>query len=143
AEAGYFDRVVVRDLADEGDEENPPHTWEVGLVVNVTELSEPGAPESVPTPPSVGDPPDAGGNANLFRDRRWASNGSNGRDGGGLRVCIIKCFTIGRDPTAGHAGHDGPTFSTTVSNRAITSVTADTAGVWVSSTGGNGGKGGD
>lgn len=85
------------------------------------------------------------GNANVYADNQRGGNGANGRDGGGIRICIIGCFTIGINATAGGAGGTGPTIDATLGagNGDIETVSDKLPGVVVSSVGGAGGTGGD
>ena len=85
-----------------------------------------------------------------FQDIRVGGNGGDGRDGGGINVCIpftSICAFIGVPPTAGGAGATGPSFTSTVdatySGGLISSSAADLAGIKIASIGGNGGTGGD
>ncbi|MFM5954268.1 MAG: hypothetical protein ACKOPE_08195 [Novosphingobium sp.] len=84
-----------------------------------------------------------------YQDIRVGNNGGNGRDGGGIQICVpfLGCATIGVDPTAGGAGAPGPNFTSTVpanySGALIASSADNLPGIKIASIGGNGGAGGD
>jgi hypothetical protein len=125
------------------DNGSPPATHTIDLV-NVVNDTPPAETE--------GDPGNAGGsvdvpvpegNANVFVDKRIGARGADGRDGWGLRICIIWCFTVGQNAYPGVAGGTGDPIDQTVDGLDIATISPNLAGVWVSSLGGNGGTGGD
>ena len=129
------DSVTVADKA------SPPNVDEIPLVYS---------PDL--TVPDDGTPGDEGGsvdvpvptgNTNVFVDKRIGARGADGHDGGGIRICIIWCFTIGVNASAGSPGGAGPTLNDTVNGADITTISPAMPGVWVSSLGGGGGTGGD
>jgi hypothetical protein len=134
---GRIDQITVRNDLD------PPVSRGVDIVTT---------PDNTPPPETGGDPGNPGGsvdvpipsgNVNVLPDKLVGSQGAEGRDGWGLRICIIWCFTIGQNAQAGSPGGAGPTINKTISGGDITSVSDDLPGVWASSLGGNGGHGGD
>ncbi|GAA4035634.1 hypothetical protein GCM10022281_15070 [Sphingomonas rosea] len=85
-----------------------------------------------------------------FQDIRVGASGGDGRDGGGINLCVPFtdiCAFVGVPPTRGGAGANGPTFTATIpadySGGLISSTANDLAGIKVASIGGNGGTGGD
>ncbi len=134
-------------------------------IISLT-MSDGGTPPTIrmePTAREFSDPsagnPDTGGNAggpvnipipagnvNVVADSRVGSRGNNGRNGYGVEVCIIKCFTIGRSGRPGSAGGNGPTITRNITvggNGNIQSVSNGLPGITVVSKGGDGGNGGD
>jgi hypothetical protein len=134
ATTGQIDQITVRDNAD------PPVTSTIDIVREATGTPPPTDPAtpggSVPVPIPVG-------NVNVFTDRQVGGTGGSGRNGWGLEVCIIWCFTIGQQATQGGAGGNGPLLSHTINGPDITSISDDLPGIWVASIGGNGGRGGN
>jgi uncharacterized protein YhjY with autotransporter beta-barrel domain len=138
ATTGLEDYVTVHDVADTA--VPPTTTRDIAFVKPVDQTappSDPGNPGgSVPLPiPS--------GNTNVVADARVGSQGAAGHDGYGVRICIIDCFTIGRDAAPGSPGGAGPAISDTITGAPIESVSDNLPGVSVSSRGGNGGHGGN
>lgn len=85
-----------------------------------------------------------------FQDIRVGATGGEGRDGGGINLCVPFtdiCGFVGYPPTPGGAGVDGPDFTRTVqsteSNGLISSSADDLPGIKIASIGGDGGAGGD
>jgi hypothetical protein len=85
-----------------------------------------------------------------YQDIRVGANGSNGRDGGGVNVCVpftSWCTFVGWDARDGGNGAPGPDFTSTVasgySNGLISSTADNLAGIKIASIGGNGGTGGN
>ena len=90
-------------------------------------------------------PPPASGVPNQWVDRQHGRYGDNGSDGWGVEICIISCWMIGDDADSGDPGSAGPTLDYAV-NRGLIDMPAGVTGqhgVWVSSRGGDGGKGGN
>ncbi|WP_323761998.1 hypothetical protein [Maricaulis sp.] len=86
------------------------------------------------------------GNTNVFADRRTGSNGSDGDNAWGARICIIKCFTIGENGEPGENGGAGPDVIHTLTvagHGNIESTTFNLPGISAVSIGGNGGDGGN
>ena len=101
-----------------------------------------GAPGS---PATVINPAIPVGNTNVFADRQVGSNGSDGDNAWGARICIIKCFTIGENGDPGENGGRGPDVIHTLTSSYgdIEAVTDNLPGISVVSIGGNGGDGGN
>ena len=85
-----------------------------------------------------------------YQDIRVGASGGDGRDGGGINLCIpftSICAFIGVPPTRGGDGASGPTFTSTVpstySDGLISSTADNLAGIKIASIGGTGGTGGD
>ena len=89
----------------------------------------------------------AAGDVNQFTNYQKGGNGGAGNPGGGVGFCIplIGCVTIGKSPTAGGAGSNGPLVESyiTPSNGDITTVSLSLPGIIVVSAGGDGGNGGN
>ena len=72
------------------------------------------------------------------------SAGSNGRDGGGIRICFFGCWTLGVSSTDGGNGSSSSTPRSNIpsSHGSITTTGNSSHGISIKSIGGGGGRGG-
>lgn len=93
-------------------------------------------------PPDI-NPPE--GNEGYVYKVATGQRGSSGGDGFGVRICIIKCFTIGRSGQDGQPGNTGPDNNYVMAENSpnIKTNMEGLAGIRVVSAGGDGGKGGN
>lgn len=96
----------------------------------------------------------ASGDVNNYVNSKTGKDGKDGKDGAGIRICAFgHCHTIGKKPSSGGSGAGGPDLNVTLNSPSgtpkppnwgdIQTVTDGLAGAFISSTGGDGGQGGD
>ncbi|EGF91749.1 PE-PGRS family protein [Asticcacaulis biprosthecium C19] len=112
------------------------------IITFVDKSAEVGPIVNPPSGPGVVINPPASGDKNVVQDIRVASNGSNGRNGGGFKVFGV---VIGVSAGNGGAGTNGEHITTTISSShgLIETISDNMAGIRVGSVGGGGGRGGD
>ena len=171
-DTGFIDEVTMERtvVTDPG----PPEVTEVEtqtLVVAETyaasdpvdEDGNPISPEGTPGDPetTIDPPPPAEGDSNYIYVKRIGADGDDGRDGYGVRFCILKrCWTVAYAPKPGEDGSTGPTIKINVPSDVssdnipsatypfpryslITTATDRRSGIKAISIGGDGGEGGD
>ena len=130
-------------------DEPPTSALTLDVVQGSMEVDEPGSPLNRGEGGSPGSGPVTPpiGTSGVITSVATGSNGSDGRDGAGFRICVpyVGCGPfIGVTSQPGEDGGDGPDRNLTISQNPITSTSGSTdAGITIGSRGGNGGQGGD
>ncbi|WP_147422702.1 autotransporter outer membrane beta-barrel domain-containing protein [Maricaulis maris] len=137
--------AIVSYTAEDGDGNSFTFSSVTSRSGDITTASS-GVTGSPGSPATTVNPAIPAGNINVFSDRQTGSNGADGDNAWGARICIIKCFTIGENGDPGEDGGPGPDVIHTLTTSGfgdIESITDNLPGISVVSIGGDGGDGGD